>query len=148
MSPQAVTKIKLATSAAEIQQCLPVMRQLRPHIQADSFVLQVQQQMQIGYQLAYLQNSQIIAVAGFNITTNLAWGKHLYIADLIVDAQYRSKAYGETLFTWLVKYAKDRNCQQLHLDSGVQRFAAHRFYQRQKMNISSHHFSLTLNTET
>ena len=147
MNPQAA-EIKLANSSAEIKRCFPVILQLRPHLQSDNFVRQVQQQMQAGYQLAYLQDPEITAVAGFNITMNLAWGKHLYVADLVVDARHRSKGYGEALFTWLVKYAKERNCQRLHLDSGVQRFAAHRFYLRQRMYISSHHFSLILETET
>jgi hypothetical protein len=32
----------------------------------------------------------------------------------------------------------------LHLDSGVRRFDAHRFYLNKRMNISSHHFSMVL----
>jgi len=35
---------------------------------------------------------------------------------------------------------------QLHLDSGVQRFSAHRFYLSKRMEISSHHFSLKLDS--
>lgn len=140
-------KIKLATSTTEIEQCFPVMSQLRSHLTADSFVQQVQSQMQTGYQLAYVyddQDDQVVGLAGFNIATNLAWGKHFYLADLVVDEGKRSQGYGEALFTWLIKYAQDHDCQQFHLDSGVQRFAAHRFYLRHKMNISSHHFSLQL----
>lgn len=139
-----VAEVRLATSIAEIQRCLPAILQLRPHLQANSFVRQVQEQKSTGYQLAYLQANNIVGVAGFNLAQNLAWGKHLYVADLVIDANRRSQGYGEILFSWLVEYAKSNNCQQLHLDSGVQRFDAHRFYLRQKMNISSHHFSLKL----
>ena len=139
-----VAEVRLATSIAEIQRCLPAILQLRPHLQANSFVRQVQEQKSTGYQLAYLQANNIVGVAGFNLAQNLAWGKHLYVADLVIDANRRSQGYGEILFSWLVEYAKSNNCQQLHLDSGVQRFNAHRFYLRQKMNISSHHFSLKL----
>jgi hypothetical protein len=32
----------------------------------------------------------------------------------------------------------------LHLDSGVQRFAAHRFYLARRMDITCHHFALKL----
>ena len=139
-----VAEVRLATSIAEIQRCLPAILQLRPHLQANSFVRQVQEQKSTGYQLAYLQANNIVGVAGFNLAQNLAWGKHLYVADLVIDANRRSQGYGEILFSWLVEYAKSNNCQQLHLDSGVHRFDAHRFYLRQKMNISSHHFSLKL----
>ena len=144
MSFQAST-IKLANSTSEIEQCFPLISQLRPHLVADDFVRQVEMQMNAGYQLAYICARKIVVgVAGFNITTNLAWGKHLYVADLVVDKQRRSQGYGESLFNWLIEYAQKQDCQQLHLDSGVQRFAAHRFYLRHKMHISSHHFSLKL----
>jgi GNAT superfamily N-acetyltransferase len=147
MNPQPSVTIKLATSVTEIEQCFPVMLQLRSHLTADGFDQQVQAQRSAGYQLAYIinnQDDQIVGVAGFNIGSNLAWGKYLYVADLVVDEGKRSQGYGEMLFTWLIKYAKQNNCQQFHLDSGVQRFAAHRFYLRHKMKISSHHFSLQL----
>jgi hypothetical protein len=42
----------------------------------------------------------------------------------------------------LINYARIENCQQLTLDSSVQRFAAHRFYLRQRMEITSHHFTI------
>jgi GNAT superfamily N-acetyltransferase len=144
MNPQPFATIQLAISVAEIEQCFPVMSQLRSHLWADNFVQQVQTQMETGYQLAYIHDAQVIGVAGFEISTNLAWGKYLYLADLVVDDQMRSQGYGEALFTWLIKYAQKHDCQEFHLDSGVQRFAAHRFYLRHKMNISSHHFSLKL----
>jgi GNAT superfamily N-acetyltransferase len=144
MNPQVPNIIKVATSIVEIEQCFPVMSQLRPHLEANSFVSQVQTQMETGYQLAYIHDGQVLGVAGFNLANNLAWGKYLYVADLVVDSRVRSQGYGEALFTWLITYAQKHNCQEFHLDSGVQRFAAHRFYLRHKMNISSHHFSLKL----
>lgn len=49
------------------------------------------------------------------------------------------------LFEWLVKEAKAQHCQELHLDSGVQRFDAHRFYLKNQMMIRSHHFVMELN---
>jgi len=155
MNPQPSTTIKLATSVIEIEQCFPIMSQLRSrsvggaqsHLLADNFAQLVQTQMSTGYHLAYIyddQDEQVLGVAGFNIATNLAWGKYLYVADLVVDEKKRSQGYGEALFIWLMEYAQKNNCQQFHLDSGVQRFAAHRFYLRHKMKISSHHFSLQL----
>jgi GNAT superfamily N-acetyltransferase len=147
MNSQPAVTVKLATSVIEIEQCFPIMLQLRSHLLADNFTQQVQTQIEAGYHLSYVyddQDNQVVGVAGFNIGTNLAWGKYLYVADLVVDEKLRSQGYGEMLFAWLIKYAQDHSCQQFHLDSGVQRFAAHRFYLRHQMNISSHHFSLQL----
>jgi len=45
---------------------------------------------------------------------------------------------------WLEAVAREDGCGQLHLDSGVQRFDAHRFYFTRGMAIRSHHFGRDL----
>ncbi|MBN3899462.1 MAG: GNAT family N-acetyltransferase [Nostoc sp. NOS(2021)] len=121
------------------------MSQLRPHQEPAKFVQQVRYQMKEGYQLVFLEvEEQAVAVAGFRLSTCLASGKLLYIDDLVVDELKRSHGYGEQLFQWLIEYARNHECEHLSLDSGVQRFAAHRFYLMQRMSITSHHFSIEL----
>jgi GNAT superfamily N-acetyltransferase len=137
--------IQIAQSDREINSCFPVMQQLRPHLDPEKFVAQVRRQQQSGYQLAFLSQSvEIKAVAGFRLSECLAYGKFLYVDDLITQESDRSQGCGEDLLQWLINYAKEQNCQEFHLDSGVQRFAAHRFYFRQRLEIKSYHFSLTL----
>ncbi len=136
--------IKLAESDFQILGCFPVISQLRPHLEQDNFVEQIRYQMKEGYQLAFLEvEKQAVAVAGFRISNCLASGKFLYIDDLVVEFK-RSHSYGQQLFQWLIEYARNHECKHLSLDSGVQRFAAHRFYLMQRMNITSHHFSMEL----
>ncbi len=122
------------------------MKELRSHLELSEFIDRVhRQQQQFNYQLAYLQADEIVrAVAGFRISESLAWGKFLYVDDLVCRSEDRSQGYGAELFQWLVDCAKTQNCHQLTLDSGVQRFAAHRFYLQHRMEISSHHFTLKL----
>ncbi|MGV0107797.1 Aminoalkylphosphonate N-acetyltransferase [Nostoc sp. DSM 114160] len=137
--------IQLAESNSQILKCFPVISQLRPHLEQDNFVEQVRYQMKEGYQLAFLEvEKQAVAVAGFRISNCLALGKFLYIDDLVVDELKRSHRYGQQLFQWLIEYARNHECKHLSLDSGVQRFAAHRFYLMQRMSITSHHFSMEL----
>ena len=136
---------QLAESDSQILTCFPILVQLRPHLKPENFLEQVQRQRQSGYQLAFLErDSQVVAVAGFCISECLAWGRFLYVYDLVVDEAMRSKGYGQDLFEWLIEFAKHHECKQLHLDSGVQRFDAHRFYLQQRMSITSHHFLLNL----
>jgi GNAT superfamily N-acetyltransferase len=97
-----------------------------------------------GYKLACLVDGEVKAVAGFRISECLAWGKVLYVDDLVSKSGERSKGYGGELLDWLIEYAKDKGCDQFHLDSGVQRFAAHRFYLNKRMEITCHHFGLKL----
>jgi GNAT superfamily N-acetyltransferase len=137
--------IQLAISDPQISRCFEVLNQLRPHLQQSEFLAQVQRQQQSGYQLAFLeQDSQVVAVAGFSRGECLAWGEFMYVYDLVVAEAMRSQGHGQQLLQWLVDFAKSHDCQQLHLDSGVQRHVAHRFYLQQRMDITSHHFSLKL----
>jgi|SRR5436305_6493092 GNAT superfamily N-acetyltransferase len=138
-------RIFLAKEDDEIQSCYPVMAELRPHVKPDEFISRVRRQMEsAGYRLACLTDGEVKAVAGFRISECLAWGKFLYVDDLVAQSDERSKGYGGALFDWLIEYAKGEDCDEFHLDSGVQRFAAHRFYLTKRMAIECHHFGLKL----
>lgn len=138
--------IKLAVTDDEIRSCYPVMSQLRPHVDESRFCAQIRRQMDtFGYELPLLATDEgVQAVGGFRISECLAWGKFLYIDDLVTNEHSRSAGYGAILFDWIRDYAVAKGCAQLHLDSGVQRFGAHRFYLNLRMNIDCHHFSLVL----
>jgi len=121
------------------------MSQLRPHLREAEFVERVGRQHSQGYHLGYLEaDLQIRAVAGYRFFDTLAWGRICYVDDLVTDSESRSQSFGRTLFEWLVSRARDAGCEQFHLDSGVQRFDAHRFYLARRMAISCHHFSMSL----
>jgi GNAT superfamily N-acetyltransferase len=83
---------------------------------------------------------RVVAVAGFRIGENLAWGRFLYVDDLATLPAHRSKGYGAKLLSWLMELAAKEGCQQMHLDSGIQRKDAHRFYEREGMTMASFHF--------
>ena len=141
--------MKLTIAAAEdadsIARCFPVMAQLRPHLEADTFVAQVQQQREEGYRLAYLESAgPIRAVAGYRYLSCLSSGRFCYVDDLVTDAACRSSGFGRALFDWLVDQARAAGCVQFQLDSGVQRFDAHRFYLARRMSITCHHFGLAI----
>src|SRR5262249_14766481 len=109
------------------------------------FVAQVKRQQAQGFRMAYLEtNDDVRAVAGYRFLESLFAGRFLYVDDLVTDANQRSLGYGGALLDWLVAEARGAGCGKLELDSGVQRFAAHRFYLLKRMSISSHHFTLEL----
>jgi GNAT superfamily N-acetyltransferase len=139
------TQIILAKTDEEINACYPVMAELRPHVAREDFLSRVRRQMDIAdYRLACAIDEEVKAVAGFRISENLAWGKFLYVDDLVSKSDDRSKGYGGALFDWLVEHARENSCDEFHLDSGVQRFRAHRFYLIKRMEIHAHHFDLKL----
>ncbi len=139
-------EVHLAEAEADIIRCWPVMAQLRPHIQSPAeLVERVQRQRAEGYRLAFLEvGERVVACAGFRICEMLARGRNLYVDDLVTADAERSKGYGEVMLDWLVARAQAEGCDSLHLDSGTQRMAAHRFYVRYGLDIVSFHFALRL----
>jgi GNAT superfamily N-acetyltransferase len=134
--------IKLAQKDIEIADCFPVMKQLRTELDEAAFVPLVRELMSGGYQLAYLRDeAQIVCVAGFRISQNLFYGRHLYVDDLSTLESERSKDYGKQMMTWLRDLAILDGCNAFHLDSGVQRHRAHKFYLNRNLSIVSYHFA-------
>jgi GNAT superfamily N-acetyltransferase len=141
MTPQ----ISLAQKDEEITACWAVMCELRTHLVESEFLERIKLQRHGGYKLCYLIEEGVVrSVAGFRIIENLASGRVLYIDDLVTDSSARSAGFGQQLFAWLMEEAKTNGCDTLELDSGVQRFDAHRFYLRNRMHIVSHHFRISL----
>ena len=142
-------EIRLTVRDEEIQSCFAVMAELRSHVVEAEFLERVRRQMDsANYELACVEDGgEVCAVAGFRRSECLAWGRFLYVDDLITTGTARSKGYGKALLDWLVDYARGKGCDELHLDSGVQRESAHRFYKREGMNVSSYHFDVDLRSE-
>lgn len=143
---QELTKVRTVTTDEEIRRCYHVMYQLRPHLDNEAvFVEQVKRQIKDGYHLVCLEeDGEMKALAGFRFLEFLAWGKVLYVDDLITCSKSRRFDHGNELVKWLIELATERKCDEMHLDSGPQRHDAHRLYMKHKMKIIGHHFSLDL----
>lgn len=137
-------QVHLVNSESALPEVASVLLQLRPQYSQRSLIEQIKKQQKLGYQLAYVRSGDdILCVAGFVVGEKLAWGKHIYIDDLVTNEQHRSTGVGTFILDWFKFYAKELGCEQLHLDSGIQKFPAHRFYLTNRFNIASHHFSIT-----
>ncbi len=134
--------IKEALTDAEILATYPVIKQLRPHLSEQEYLETVERMRCSGYRLAAAtEGEEVRCVAGFRIIELLAWGRFLYVDDLVTDENARSGGYGKRMLDWLALEAKRNGCGQLHLDSYVVRHDTHRFYFREGMSISAYHFS-------
>jgi len=137
--------IAIAETDEEIKDCYAVMAELRSHISREEFLPLVKKlTAETGFQMVYLKDEEIKAVGGFRISEWLAGGKYLEIEDLVAKENERSKGCGGAIFDWLVRYAKQNDCNQIRLVSHVKRFGAHQFYMRKGMIIEAHYFSMSL----
>ena len=142
--PGETLAVHLVETEERLHSACAVLTQLRVKLSPEKLLVQVREQLKDGYRLACVeQEGRVICVAGFVIGTKLAWGRHLYVDDLVTDENSRSTGAGSLLLHWLKGFARRNGCTQLHLDSGVQRYDAHRFYLRHGFHITSHHFAIT-----
>jgi GNAT superfamily N-acetyltransferase len=122
------------------------MRALRTHYDDEArFVERVDEvQRPQGYRLVgAFEDGRCVAVAGFRVIHNLAWGDTLYVDDLSSLPAARRRGHGRALLEWCEAEARRLGCQELHLDSGVgpDREDAHRLYFNTGLRITSHHFA-------
>lgn len=139
-------KVRQLYTDGEIAATFAVMSQLRQHLDENEYLDTVRRmENSDGYRLAAgFEEEQVRCVAGYRILEALAYGRSLYVDDLVTDGAVRSRDFGGSMLGWLAGEAQRNGCARLHLDSGVQRHDAHRFYFREGMNISSYHFVKSL----
>jgi ribosomal protein S18 acetylase RimI-like enzyme len=88
------------------------------------------------------------SIIGFRELWSTAHGHYMYIDDVSTLETARGNGLADELIRWVIADANRRQCDGVHLDSGVgsDRAAAHRLYMRNHMRISAHHFSLEVDT--
>jgi len=142
-------EVREVTTEGGVRAVYPVVRQLRTHLtDEEGFVSAVGRMRKEGYRLAAVYRDGggggPVGAAGFRIQELLAYGKILYVDDLVTAEDARSGGAGKELIGWLEGEARAGGCVALHLDSGVQRGRAHRFYFREGMSIRNFHFAIDL----
>ncbi len=139
-------QIKRLSTDDELLQSFPVMNVLRPHLGKENYVDKIRRQQEQGYHLVAVIDpaEEISALAGYRFAEFMAWGKVLYLDDLITDPGKLKRGYASALLDWLEEEGKRNGCDELHLDTGHQRLDAHRLYHKKGWQINSHHMSKEL----
>jgi GNAT superfamily N-acetyltransferase len=138
--------IRLVQTEAEVAECYPLMRQLRPKLSSErEFIERWKRQAGNGYRLSALWvRAKPVALAGYRISENLYHGLHLYVDDLVTDGETRGQGHGAALLAHLKAEAKTCGCTRLVLDSGMANSLGHRFYYREGLLAEGLHFNLQL----
>ncbi|MBL7914599.1 MAG: aminoalkylphosphonic acid N-acetyltransferase [Bacteroidetes bacterium ADurb.Bin397] len=135
--------VKEITSDEDIFKCREAFLDLRPHIEAAAYPAILKSMINDGFKVVFIErDGKAVSVAGFWSGYKLHRGNYIYIDDLNTLPDYRKNGYAGMIMDWIIAYANQNKIDQIHLDSGVMRFDAHRFYLSKKFIISSHHFVL------
>lgn len=123
-------EIKVLTNEQEWKEAFPIMKQLRFHLNMETYLHSLSTMYEEGYKLFGLYaEKKLVALAGVQILTNFYYAKHVWVYDLVTDAAARSKGYGDKLLAYIEKWGKENGCQTVALSSGQKRVDAHRFYE-------------------
>jgi ribosomal protein S18 acetylase RimI-like enzyme len=135
MQSETLPVIRELRTDAEIEMAFPVMAMLRDRIQAGTFLAEVRRQQLQGYELigAY-EGERIVALAGVRRTHTLSRGEHLFVDDLVTDADHRGQGHGRALLRWLAERSAAEGLPRIHLDS---RYTAKGFYEKLGFQFST-----------
>jgi GNAT superfamily N-acetyltransferase len=91
----------LAETRDEIAATWPIMRQLRPHLEAETYLALVGRlQAERDFRLARMAvDGEVVAVAGLRLGEWLHGGRYLEIEDFVTSEDCRSKGHGSALST-------------------------------------------------
>lgn len=121
---------------------LPVLVELRTHLTPALFAAVYDEAYSQGLRyLAAYESDRCVGVAGWRVVATTAGIRKLYVDDLVTSAVERNHGVGAALLAELEERARAAGCQVLDLDSGTQRSDAHRFYMRERFEITGFHFA-------
>ena len=127
--------IKELKTSEEILCAFLIMKTLRTHLTEKEYLELVNEAMEKdSYHLyALYDEGSMVAVTGFKPMITLYYGRFVWVCDLVTAPEARSKGYGETLLTYIHRWAEENHYESVALSSGLKRTDAHRFYE-DKMN--------------
>lgn len=129
----------------EYQEAYPLMHELRTNLSEKEFYGLLEEMQTKGYKLFAIKDKDtLVCLAGAAVQSNLYYGKHLWIYDLVTKIEHRSKNYGTKMLLFLEGFAKENGCRNIALSSGLQRELAHKFYERADYQKASYVFKKQL----
>lgn len=125
--------IRELNERADLERAFPVMKELRSHIDIDSFLSVIEAaKHEGGYTLVAIERgAQVVALMGYRVLTDFVHGRHLYIDDLVTTKDQRSAGHGARLLKYAEEQARRLDCVGLRLCTGIDNEAGRRFYERE-----------------
>jgi GNAT superfamily N-acetyltransferase len=147
MSSEHLPAVRAAEREDEVRACWPAFKELRPHIASEAeFLARWRAQTPEGYRIVFVADgAEVAAAAGYRPMTTLAWGRILYVDDLVAREPHRGKGFGTAILKFIQDEARRGGLDAVHLDTGYQRHLAHRSYLRNGFRLDCHHMAWAAN---
>lgn len=136
---QEVLRVSELESEAEVRSVFSIMAVLRPQLSEDRFweLVSVAGEKDEYVLHAASLGGRVVGLMGSRVLFDLVHGKHLYIDDLVVLPESRSRGVGKKLLAFAEARARALGCASLRLSTGSENHGARRFYERERWNLRS-----------
>ncbi len=131
LSSENIIEVDLRNSN-DLDFAYPIMKQLRTHLDRKQFGELALAMAQENYRLwAYMEKNKALGLVSTRVYTDLVRGAHLYIDDLVTDANSRSRGIGAALLRHAEKIARELKLPVLRLCCVIENEAGMKFYRRE-----------------
>jgi ribosomal protein S18 acetylase RimI-like enzyme len=132
-------EIRILKTKPELEKAYHVLHELRQDLDLGQFFsLYKSAKRADDYTLvAALVDGKEVGVMGYRTLYDYVHGKHLYIDDLVVSKEQRSKGIGKMLLKYAEEIAASTQCQVLRLSTGIENERGKTFYEREGWTLRS-----------
>ena len=136
-SPAEDIEITEALSEEDYQEAFPIMRQLIPDLDLETYNQRVCVAKATGYKMFIARkDTDVIGVIGVIHSHNLHDGFITFVEEIAVDEKYRGKGYGSKLLAFAENRASEEGCTNIELDVESKDKYVEDFYLRNGYEIS------------
>jgi GNAT superfamily N-acetyltransferase len=112
--------IREARSDADYYAAYPIIRQLFPHLDMQTFARRVFVARATGYRMFMGEiDKKVVGVIGVVANHNLHDGFVTYIEHVVVDKAYRGNGFGTQLIGFAEERAREEGCFLIELDTDI-----------------------------
>jgi len=86
------------------------------------------------------KDDNIIGVTGLWYCTRHYSGKSVEVDHVYIDDDYRGKGLGKQFFEWIYEYTRTKGCVTIELNTYVQNYPSHKFYNNEGFEALGYHF--------
>ncbi len=124
------TSIREARSDADYHKAYPIVRQLFPHLDMQTYARRVFVARATGYRMFMAEiGNEVVGVIGIMPNHNLHDGFVTYIEHVVVDKKFRGKGYGSRLIAFAEERAREEGCYLIELDTDIGAERAAKLYE-------------------
>lgn len=140
--------IREARSDADYYAAYPIIRQLFPQLDMQTFARRVFVARATGYRMFMGEvKDTVVGVIGVVANHNLHDGFVTYIEHVVIDKQYRGRGYGSDLIKFAEDRAREEGCYLIELDTDIGADRAAKLYENSGYQKSGDYYTKQLREE-